>query len=216
MMKLYDSPTAPNPRRVNIFAAEKGIELKSVPIDLRASQHKTPEMITKNPSGKIPILELEDGTCIGETVAICRYLESLNPMPNLFGKTPVETALIEMQHRFIEFELVAGIGQSWVNGPVVASMGNIESIPAAKERGDKLTRAYFKRLNEELSQRDYIAGDRFTVADITALCWIDFAAGMVFLRPEDELEALWRWHQRVSSRDSVKNTATSMALDSIT
>ena len=91
-------------------------------------------------------------------------------------------------------------------------MGIVESIPASRERGDKLTRAYFKRLNDELSQRDYIAGDRFTVADITALCWIDFAAGMVFLRPEDELDALWKWHQRVSRRDSVKNTASSMAL----
>jgi len=212
MMKLYDSPTAPNPRRVNIFAAEKGIELESVLVDLRAGEHKTPEFIGKNPSGKIPILELEDGTCIGETVAICRYLESLVPTPNLFGESPVETALIEMQHRFIEFELASGIGQAWVNGPIVASMGIVESIPASRERGDKLTRAYFKRLNDELSQRDYIAGDRFTVADITALCWIDFAAGMVFLRPEDELDALWKWHQRVSRRDSVKNTASSMAL----
>jgi glutathione S-transferase len=212
MMKLYDSPTAPNPRRVNIFAAEKGIELESVYVDLRAGEHKTPEFIDKNPSAKIPLLELEDGTCIGETVAICRYLESLVPTPNLFGENPVETALIEMQHRFIEFELGFGIGQAWVNGPIVASMGIVESIPASKERADKLTRAYFKRLNKELSERDYIAGDRFTVADITALCWIDFAAGMVFLRPEDELESLWKWHQRVSSRDSVKNTASSMAL----
>jgi glutathione S-transferase len=197
---------------VNIFAAEKNIELESVPVDMRAGQHKTPEFLAKNPSGKIPTLELEDGTCIGETVAICRYLESLVPTPNLFGASPVETALIEMHHRFIEFELAPAIGQAWINGPIVAKFGIVESIPAAKERGDKLTRAYYKRLNRELSQRDYIAGSRFSVADITALCWIDFAAGMVFLRPEEEFEALWQWHQRISRRDSVKNTAPAMSL----
>jgi glutathione S-transferase len=104
-------------------------------VDIPASQHKTAEFLVKNPSGKIPVMELEDGTCIGETVAICRYLESLVPTPNLFGDTPVETALIEMHHRFIEFELVPAIAQAWVNGPIVAKMGIIESIPAAKERG---------------------------------------------------------------------------------
>jgi len=212
MMKLYDSPSAPNPRRVNIFAAEKGIELESVVVDLRAGAHKTPEFFAKNPSGKIPVLELEDGTCIGETVAICRYLEALVPTPNLFGEDPLEIAIIEMHHRHIEHELFSPIGQAWVNGPIVGSMGIVESIPAAKERGDKLTRAYYERLNEELSTRDYIAGDRFTVADITALCCVDFAAGMVYLKPEEDLDALWRWHQRISSRDSVKNTAAAMSL----
>jgi glutathione S-transferase len=212
MMKLYDSPSAPNPRRVNIFAAEKGIELESVVVDMRAGEHKTPEFFAKNPSGKIPVLELEDGTCIGESVAICRYLESVVPNPNLFGENPVETAIIEMHHRHIEHELFSPIGQAWVNGPIVGSMGIIESIPAAKERGDKLTQAYYKRLNKELSERDYIAGDRFTIADITALCCVDFAAGMVYLKPDDNLEALWQWHQRVSSRDSVKHTTPAMSL----
>jgi glutathione S-transferase len=212
MMKLYDSPGAPNPRRVNIFAAEKGIELESVLIDMRAGEHKTAEFMAKNPSGKLPVLELEDGTCISETVAICRYLESVVPSPNLFGETPVETALIKMHNRFIEFELFSAIGQAWVNGPIVASLGLVESIPAAKERGDILTRAYYQRLNKELSQRDYVAGNRFTIADITALCCIDFAAGMVFLSPDKELQSFWRWHQRVSDRDSVKNAAPSIQL----
>ena len=212
MMKLYDSPTAPNPRLVNIFAAEKGIQLASVIVDMRAGEHKTPEFLAKNPSGKVPVLELEDGSCISETVAICRYLETVQGTPNLFGDTPVEAALIEMQQRFIEHELVPGIGQAWVNGPIVAKMGKIESIPAAKERGDMLTRAFYKRLNRELSQRDYMAGERFSIADITALSWIDFASGMVFLKPDAELTALWQWHERVSSRDSVKNTAAPMAL----
>lgn len=211
-MKLYDSPSAPNPRRVNIFAAEKAIELESMVIDMLAGQHKTPEFLAKNPSGKIPVLELDDGTCIGETVAICRYLEAIVPTPNLFGETPVETALIEMHNRFIEFELFSPIGQAWVNGPIVAKLGITESIPAAKERGDKLTKAYYQRINKELSQQKYIAGDRFTIADITALCCIDFAAGMVFLKPNEELTALWDWHARVSNRDSVKNTASAMSL----
>lgn len=211
-MKIYDAPSAPNPRRVNIFAAEKGIELESIIIDIRAGQHKSPEFLAKNPSGKIPVLELDDGTCISETVAICRYLESVVPTPNLFGKGPVEIAIIEMHQRYIEHELFSAIGQAWANGAVFERLSKIESIPAAKARGEKSTRAYYQRLNKELSQRDNIAGDRFTVADITALCCIDFAAGMVFLKPDDELEALWQWHHRVSSRDSVKNTTPAMTL----
>ena len=90
----------------------------------------------KNPSGKIPVLELKDGTCIGESIAICRYLESLYPTPNLFGENARETALIEMVHRQIELELMSQIGTSWVNGPIVAKMGLVQPIEAAKRRSD--------------------------------------------------------------------------------
>lgn len=112
MMKLYGSSTAPNLRRVNMFAAEKGIELESVLVDLLADEHKIEEFINKNPSANIPILELDNVMCISETVAICRFFESLLPTSSLFGKKSVKTALIEMQHRFIEFELVSGIDLS--------------------------------------------------------------------------------------------------------
>ena len=205
-MKLYSFPSAPNPRRVLIFAAEKNLQLEVINVDLRGGETKTPEFISKNPSGKIPVLELPDGTCISETVAICRYLEALAPNPNLFGTDPLEAALIEAHHRHIEFELHPNIGAAWVNGPIVAAMGMVEPIEAQRLRGAGLTRKYYERMNEELASRSYVAGDRFTVADISALCMIDFAGALVDLKPDEDLTNLWAWHRLVSDRPSVKNS----------
>ena len=202
-MKLYTFPSAPNPRRVTIFAAEKSLHLDVVNVDLRGGETKTPAFLAKNSSGKIPVLELDDGTCISETVAICRYLESLAPEPNLFGHDPLETALIEAHHRHIEFELHSSIGAAWVNGPIVAAAGLVEPIEAQRLRGAGLTRKYYERMNDELSTRDYLAGDRFTIADISCLCMMDFAAAMVDLKPDAALTNLWAWHARVSQRPSV-------------
>ena len=202
-MKLYTFPSAPSPRRVTILAAEKSLHLDVVNVDLRGGETKTPAFLAKNPSGKIPVLELDDGTCISETVAICRYLESLATEPNLFGHDPLETALIEAHHRHIEFELHSSIGAAWVNGPIVAAAGLVEPIEAQRLRGAGLTRKYYERMNDELSTRDYLAGDRFTVADISCLCMMDFAAAMVDLKPDAALTNLWAWHARVSQRPSV-------------
>ena len=199
-MKLYDFPGAPNPRRVRVVAAEKNIELDYVTVDMGKREHKTQEFIQKNPSGKIPVLELEDGTCIGESIAICRYLEALYPRPNLFGEDALETAQIEMAHRQIELELMSQIGTSWVNGPVVAKMGLVEPIEAAKQRSDDLTRAYYRRMNMELGRRDYLAGARYTIVDITAAIAVDFASALVGLKPDSELGNLCAWHERVTSR----------------
>ncbi len=205
-MKLYDFAGAPNPRRVKVFAAEKGIELDLVQTDMAKREHKTDAFLAKNPSGKLPVLELDDGTCIGESIAICRYLEAICPEPNLFGATPAEAGVIEMHHRHIELELFSQIGTSWVNGPIVGKMfaGQIVQIPEAKERSDGLTHAYYQRLDQTFANRDYVAGDRFTVADITTVVAIDFAGALVGLKPSDSLENLWRWHETVSARPSVK------------
>lgn len=207
-MKLYSFPGAPNPRRVLIFAVEKELALDIINVDLMGGEIKQPPFLAMNPSGKIPVLELDDGTCIAETIAISRYLESVKAEPNLFGTDPVETALIEMHHRHIEFELHHAIGSAWVNGPIVAAAGIVKPIEAQRERGESLTRRYYQRLNKELSERHYIAGDRFTVADISALCFIDFAGAMVDLKPEEEHESLWSWHARVSERPSVVQNPT--------
>lgn len=202
-MKLYDVTQAPNPRRVRVFLAEKGIDVPTVQVDMRAGEHKTPEFLRRNPSGKVPVLELDDGTCIGESVAICRYFEALQPDPPLFGTEPVEIARIDMVNRQIEFELLGPVGQAWVNGPVVAKvMPGREQIPAAKTAGEKGARAFYRRLNEALENQRFMAGDAFSVADITALCVIDFAASLVDLEPDRGLEHLWRWHGEVSSRPS--------------
>ena len=199
-MKLYDYPGAPNPRRVRVFAAEKNIELDYVTVDMRKREHKTPQFIQKNPSGKIPVLELDDGTCIGESIAICRYLESLYPEPNLFGVSSLEIAQIEMAHRQIELELMSQIGTSWVNGPIVARLGLIKPIEEAKRRSDELTHAYYRRMNNVLESQTYLAVDRYSMADITAAIAIDFATAMVDLKPGEELDNLWTWHKRVTSR----------------
>ncbi|MDA1075159.1 MAG: glutathione S-transferase family protein [Proteobacteria bacterium] len=204
-MKLYDFPGAPNPRRVKIFAAEKDIVLELVNVNLAGREHKDPDFLQKSPSGKIPVLELDDGRCIAESIAISRYLESLVPEPNLFGRDAFETAQIEMQHRFIELELFAQVGISWVNGPIVAKMGLVDPIEAAKQRSDGLVKAYYQRLNTELAQRDYIAGDRFTIADISGVCCIDFASAMVGLKPADDLTALAAWLARVHERPGLQS-----------
>ena len=206
-MKLFSFAGAPNPRRVLIFAAEKRLQVDVVNVDLRGGDTKMAAFLAKNPSGKIPVLELEDGTCIAESVAICRYLEALAPEPNLFGCDALETALIEAHHRQIEFELHQNIGAAWVNGPVVAAAGLVEPIEAQRLRGAGLARKYYARMNQELAVRSFVAGERFTVADISALCMIDFAGAMVDLKPAEELRHLWSWHERVSQRSSVNNSS---------
>lgn len=203
-MILYSFDKAPNPRRVLIFAAEKGVTLEIVNVDITSGAHKAADFLARNPSGKIPVLELDDGTCIAESVAICRYLEALHPEPNMFGQGPREIALIEMHHRFIELELFAQVGVSWVNGPIIAASGLVEPIEAAKDRSDAFVRSFYERLNAELGARSFIAGRRFSIADITAFCCIDFASELVGLRPDIQLEHLWAWHEDISQRDSVR------------
>jgi len=205
-VKLYDVTNAPNPRRVRIFIAEKGIPVEFVQVDMMAGAHKQPDFLDKHPSGKVPALETDDRQFIGESVAICRYLEALQPEPNLFGRSPYELGRIEMHNRILELELWTQIGTSWVNGPIVAKMaaGRFKQIPEAKTASDANVHRFYARLNSELEKRQYMAGDRYTIADITALTAIDFATALVGLKPVDDLPYLWAWHERVSSRPSAK------------
>lgn len=203
-MKLYDFSGAPNPRRVKIFAHEKDIDLELVNCDMLNREHQTPEFLKKSPSGKIPVLELEDGRCISESIAICRYLESIVPEPNLFGEDSFEMSYVESRNRHIEFELWTQIGISWVNGPIVGSMDLFEQIPDAKKASDSNVAAYYKRLDREFVSSEYVAGNRYTVADITLLSAIDFASSMVDLKPSESLKNLNRWHEQINSRPSSK------------
>ena len=202
-MKLYDYGTAPNPRKVRIFLAEKGVEYELVQVDMTKREHKSPEFLKMNPSGKVPVLEIDDGRYLSESIAICRYLEGVYPQPNLFGVDAFEMGHIEMRNRQMETELWSQIGVSWVNGPVMAKMGIYKQIPEAKAASDANVKNYYERLDRELAVSDYIAGSRFTVADITLLTGVDFAAMRVGLQPDESLANLWRWHALVSSRDSV-------------
>lgn len=203
-MKLYDVSIAPNPRRVRIFAAEKGIELEYQQVNMLAGEHKQAEFLAKNPSGKIPVLETDDGRHIAESVAICRYLEALHPEPNLFGATPLELGQIEMFNRILELELWTQIGTSWVNGPVVAKMaaGRFTQNPQAKTTSDANVHRFYARLDRELSTRPFMAGERYSIADITAQTAVDFATERVELEPGREHHNLWKWHKVISARPS--------------
>jgi len=205
-MKLYEMTAAPNPRRVRIYLAEKGVAVPLVQVDMRKGEHKTPEFLRKNPSGKIPVLELDDGTCIAESVAICRYFEALHPTPALFGATPKQIGRIDMVNRQLEFELLGQVGVSWVNGPIVAQMapGRFKQNPQAKEASDAAVRSFYRRLDAELASREFMCDDAYSIADITGMVTIDFAASLVDLKPDPALSNLWRWHTAVSSRPSAK------------
>jgi glutathione S-transferase len=205
-MKLYEMTAAPNPRRVRIYLAEKGITVPLVQVDMRKGEHKTPEFLRKNPSGKIPVLELDDGTCIAESVAICRYFEALHPTPALFGATPTQIGRIDMVNRQLEFELLGQVGVSWVNGPIVAQMapGRFKQNPQAKEASDAAVRSFYRRLDAELASHEFMCDDAYSIADITGMVTIDFAASLVDLKPDPALSNLWRWHTAVASRPSAK------------
>lgn len=203
MLKLYDYSGAPNPKRVKIFAAEKGIDLELIHCDLLKGEQKSPAFLEKNSSGKIPVLELPNGRCIPEAISICRYLESIQPEPNLFGIDIYERAFVDARERQIELEFWREVGTSWVNGPIIAKMGIVKPNLEAKYASDQKVKAYFDRLDSEFSNTAYVAGDRFTVADITLWVAVEFGASFVGLTPSPELKNLARWNSDVSVRESV-------------
>ncbi len=201
-MKLYDSTHAPNPRRVRIFLAEKGIEVPLHPVDLGKAENRQAPYIEKNPLGGVPMLELDDGTCIAESVAICRYFEGIQPEPPLMGVDAVERALVEMWQRRMETEVFSNITQVFRNTHDFFK-GRVTQVPAY---GEACRAAALKRLawlDEVLADRAFVAGERFTIADITALCGIDFGR-VVKVGIQPDQKHLARWYEAVSSRPSAK------------
>jgi glutathione S-transferase len=202
-MRLYDHSLAPNPRRVRIFAAEKGIRIPLEQVDIFAGKNRTPEFLKKNPSGGLPVLELDDGTCLAESVAICRYLEGLHPEPNLMGRDLREQAFIEMWNRRMELELFGVVGRAFQHTAELfkGRMAQISEYGAAQQAqaGQRLV-----RLDGELANREFIAADRYTIADITALVAIDLGTNMAGIAIPPNLSNLKRWHAAVSGRPSAK------------
>jgi len=200
-VKLYDNRQAPNPRRVRIFLAEKGLAIETVQVDLVAREQKSEAFRRKNPLGSIPVLELDDGICIAESVAICRYLEELHPEPALFGRSALGRARVEMWNRRVELGLLGPVGQVWVHGsPLTARL--LTQIPAAAELNRGVVARFLAWLDRELADREFLAGEAFSVADITALCTLDFATGLVKITVDPALANLARWHAGVSARPS--------------
>jgi glutathione S-transferase len=200
-MKLYNHALAPNPRRVRIFAAEKGIELRLADVDILAGQSRTPEFLAKNSSGGVPVLELDDGSHLSESVAICRYLEGLHPEPNLLGRDLREQADIERWNRRMELELFAAIGRTVQNTSSIFQ-GRFKQFPEYGEAQRAVVYQRLERMDFELNGHKFVAGDRFTIADITALVAIDIGGRLADIKIAPELAHLTRWHETVSSRPS--------------
>ena len=199
---MYDFTLAPSPRRVRIFLAEKGIEVPLVQVDIMKNANRTPEFYKKNPSGSIPVLELDDGSCIAESVAICRYFEELQPEPALFGVGARERAIVEMWNRRIELGIFAPVGHVWSHLSEVAK-GRGRRIAEFGEIQKRAATDRIPWLDEELEDREFVAGDRFSIADITTLCMIDFAR-TVDIRIQPDQTNLARWYHSVSGRPSAK------------
>ena len=201
-MKLYDSAPAPNPRRVRIYLAEKGLTVPTVQVDIGKAENRTPPFLAKNPLGGLPFLELDDGTVIAESVAICRYFEVLHPQPPLFGTDAKDQALVEMWQRRMELELFRNVSGTFQNTHAFFK-GRIPQVPEYGEVCRDAARKRLAWLDGELTGRPFIAGERYTVADITALCAIDFGR-VVDIRIAPEQKNLARWHEAVSARPSAK------------
>ena len=207
-MKLYSWGAAPNPRRVLIYLAEKGIEIEVV--EAGADGHLSDDYLARYEGRIVPMLELDDGTQLGEAMAICRYLEEAYPAPPLFGVNRRDRALVEMWERRAEAEAFAGVAEVFRNStPGFAGRGlpgfeePIEQIPALVERGRKRLARFYGRIDRQLADNRFVAGARFSVADITALCAVDFATGAAKVGlPEDAAHAR-RWHAEVSARPSI-------------
>jgi glutathione S-transferase len=202
-MKLYDSKTAPNPRRVRIFLAEKGITVPTEAVDIAGKQNRAPEYSAKNPLHGVPILELDDGTVIAETVAICRYFEETQPNPPLFGTDAKNKALVEMWQRRMELYVMNCITGAFRHGNAFFA-DRITQVPAYAEQCLKEAPGMFDYLDGVLAKSKYIAGDRYSIADITALCTVDFARVLKLRVDPDKHKNLARWHAEVSARPSAQ------------
>jgi glutathione S-transferase len=201
-MKIHESRNAPNPRRVRIFLAEKGIQVPYEEVDIVKRVNRDEEFRRKNPLGTVPVLELDDGTFISESVAICRYFEEIHPEPPLFGSDAKQRALVEMWNRRMEFNLLQPIADSFRQHHDFFK-GRIRQLPAYAEVQRLNAEDGLTWLDRELSARRFIAGDQFSIADITAVVSIDFGrVSKIAIKPDQT--NLARWHAEVSARPSAK------------
>jgi glutathione S-transferase len=200
-MKLFDGGKAPNPRRVRVFLAEKGIEVPLVPVDMGAMEHRKEPVTSRNPLQRLPILELDDGTIITESVAICRYFEELHPEPALFGRGALGKALVEMWQRRMELNLMAAVAQAFRHIHPAMKEWEVPQIAEWGEANKPKAVEFLGILDRELAGREFIAGDEFSIADITGMIAVDFMKPARIAVPED-LTNVIRWHRAVSARPS--------------
>ncbi len=210
-IKFYDFPFAPSPRRVRIFIAEKGIadKIEVVPVNLREREQMSAEFAKLNPFATVPVLGLDDGTCISESIACCRYLEAAFPEPPLMGRTPKEQGVIAMWEHRCEWdgflagaEMLRNSAERMKDRGVVGPVNHAQ-IPALAERGRKRLDFFYDFLDKRLGESEYVGGPAYSVADITAIISVDFALSQkVEFKPEHK--NLKRWHEQISARPSSK------------
>jgi glutathione S-transferase len=208
-MKFYDCATAPSPRRVRIFLAEKGISVPTVQVDLRNNEQLKPQFRAINPDATVPALELDDGTRINDAIGICVYFEALQPQPALMGESAKERALVTAWNREVERNGFTAVMEAFRNatpglkGRALPGPHDYEQIPALAERGRVRVNHFFASIDDRLGQSEFVAGPWYSVADITTLVAVDFARWVKMPVPE-ECQHLRRWHAQVSARSSAK------------
>lgn len=208
-MKFYDCSTAPSPRRVRMYMAEKGIEIPVIQIDLRSGEHLREEFRKVNPDCTVPVLELDDGTCLTEVYAICQYLEATFPEPSLIGSTSTEAAQVTMWNTKIEQQGLGAIAESIRNyskgfkGRALTGPVGFEQIPELAERGRHRAAVFMNTLDQQLGENEFIIGDVFTIADITAMVFTDFSSWIKLPIPETASNLL-RWKTLVADRPAAQ------------
>ncbi len=202
-MKIIETRSAPNPRRVRMFVAEKGITIAYEEMDLMKGALRTPEFTKLNKFQRVPVLVLDDGAVIAETMAICRYFEETHPTPALMGTGAKQRAQVEMWNRHMELGLMFAVASAFRHGHPAMAHLEVPQVKEWAEANKPKALEILKVLDEELGERQFVAGDTFSVADITALCAIDFMRPARITRP-DGLKNIERWHGEVSARPSAK------------
>lgn len=202
-MKLYDGGRAPNPRRVRIFLAEKGIDVPLQPVDMATLGHKSDEVTQRNPLQRLPVLELDDGTVIAESVAICRYFEELHPEPALFGTGAVGRALVEMWQRRMELHFLSAVAQAFRHIHPAMKEWEVPQIPEWGEANKPKAIDYLRMLDTHLADNQFVAGDAYSIADITGLVGVEFMKPARLEVPA-ELSNVKRWFADISARPSAK------------
>ena len=206
-MKFYDCATAPSPRRVRIFLAEKGVTVDTVQVDLRNNEQFTPAFRAINPDCTVPALQLDDGTVIGDAIAICQYVEEIHPEPPLIGTTPQERAVVTALNRQIERDGFYAAMDALRNtatglkGRALPGPHDYEQIPELAARGRARIAHFFRDMDARLAGREFVAGNRYTMADISTLVLVDFAGRLKLTIPE-ECANLRRWYDTVAARPS--------------
>jgi glutathione S-transferase len=201
-LKLYDYKSAPNPRRVRIFLAEKGLEVPTVQVDIPSMENRKPPFTDKNPMAGLPMLELDDGTCIAESVAICRYFEALHPQPPLMGRDAKDQGVVEMWNRRMELNFALPVMNAFRHTHPFFK-DRIEQVPDFGHSQKRGAIQQLEWLDGVLADREFIAGDAFSIADITALVGVDFGR-ISDIRIGDQQANLKRWYDAVASRPSAK------------